>query len=151
MSERIAPHIFRFETIILILLAVVLVLAIWGWSKAANAQTRVNSLELQRQAEEVANAQGKKIGDVVTCFSTARTRPVVIHILRTINSSEENPIQRLRVAELIGEYASATVPGVKGKPNRIKCIALAKRLGINYTTYDFDPRTGALLHPPREG
>jgi type II secretory pathway pseudopilin PulG len=137
------------EAVLLIMLCVVLVLAIWGWQKATNAQNRVNALELQRAAEQAAADKANKTTEVGQCFNTARTRPVLIALLRQLNQSEEDPAQRARAELLIHDYATSPVPGITGQPNRIKCIARANDLGINYARFDFNPKTGELLHPPR--
>lgn len=148
-SARAVWTVFRkySEAVLLIMLCVVLVLAIWGWQKAANAQNRVNKLEVARAAEEAAQKQARVTAEVTGCFSSARTRPPLVRLLRNINSTEPNIPQRRKVNLLITEIARAPVTGITGKPTRKKCVALAKKQNVDYRRYDFDPRTGKLLHP----
>lgn len=133
------------DAILIGLLFVVLILAIWGWQKATNAQKRINTIEVSRTAEQAAEEKSKATGEVVLCFSTARTRPVLTKLLRRINASEPDPVQRVRVEILIQDYESNEVPGIKGQPTRKKCVAQARALHVDYSRYDFDPRTGRLL------
>lgn len=147
-SKPAGVKLRNFEIVILVMLCVTLVLAIWGWSKAANAQNRVNELVLQKKAEAAAAKQSRETQEVSACFATARNRPVIVRIMRTVNEGEKDPYQRARVERLIVEYEHATIPGVDGVPTRSKCVVLANRYEVDYTRYDFSERTGRLLHPP---
>lgn len=129
---------------VLLVLGVVLsLLAAAGWLTARSAEQRVGRLEIQRQVEE----QGEKVGRVVSCFSAARTRPILVTVLRALAGREEDTVVRAAFARLIDNFEMQATPGIEGRPTRGKCLELAGKEGVDPAPYDFDPETGELLHP----
>ena len=126
------------QEVLLILLAITLCVAIWGWSKAGDAQ--------QTLANQQAVAdQGKRISQVVTCFNAARSRPLLTRILRGLASRESDQITRQAYGVLIDDYERQPVVGIEGAPTRDKCAKLGDMLHVDYSSMDFDPKTGRLL------
>jgi type II secretory pathway pseudopilin PulG len=137
------------QGVLLVLLAMTLVVAIWGWSRANNAQVRLNKIEVANQAQLAAAEEGKKIGQVITCFTAARSRPLLTTVLRALAGRETDPITRTAYDVLISAYETQTIPGIRGTPTRDKCAELGEELGVDYDAYDFDPISGRLRNPPR--
>ena len=129
----------RHEQIVLAILSFALVIALGvavaGWAAARNAEEHVNKLEVERAAELVAREQGEKLSQVVTCFNTSRSRPLLTTILRAMAGSETDPAVRTAINLLISNYENSSVPGVEGTPTEDKCIALAHKLHIDPTPY----------------
>lgn len=123
-------------------LVVTLALAIWGWNTAREAENRVTRSE---QADQRAAA----VGQVVTCFSAARSRPRLVLIFRFLQNQAATADAPTRQAfnGLLESFTGQATPGITGEPTRTKCKTLARTLGVDDLSYDFDPATGRLLHP----
>lgn len=122
------------NTIIFLMFAVMLVTAIFaaiGWNKARGAERRVTVIEAERAAEAV----GKNIADVTTCFNAARNRPRLILILRGI-AVELEPDPRAAIQDFIDEYGSDT-------PTIASCSKLATDRGIDPRPYVQNPPSSA--------
>lgn len=110
-----------------------------GYRKAADAQRRVNLIELERQQEAV----GKRVADVATCFNRARARPQLTLVLRGIAGQFPDGDQRRAALQLVMGYEADT-------PGRADCIALAKKLGVDPGPYLENPEPdGVGQVPPR--
>jgi len=134
MPRRIVQKVGEYHApILLLLLAATVVISIFsaiGWSRAKDAQKRLTSVEETQRAE----ALGKKIADVTTCFNQSKNRPKLIVILQGI-AVELEPDPRQALNDLISEYEAGT-------PSPADCIALARKNGIDPKPY--------LKNPPSE-
>lgn len=109
-------------------LVIVLIVAVAGWTAARNAERRVTTLE-----SVLSNTQN--VAQVATCFSAARSRPLLTTILSALASGEHDPAVRAAYDQLIGSYATAPTPGIQGEPTIERCTKLAKRLHVDPTPY----------------
>lgn len=109
-----------------------------GYRRAADAQRRVNAIELERQQEEV----GKRVADVATCFNRARARPQLTLVLRGIAGQFEDGDQRRAALQLVTDYEADT-------PGRADCIALAKKLGVDPGPYLENPEPNGVGTVPQ--
>ena len=114
--------------ILMFALLVALGFAVAGWTAARNAERRVTSLE-------IALANTQNVAQVATCFSAARSRPLLTTILSALASGEHDPAVRAAYDQLIGSYATAPTPGIQGEPTIERCTRLAKRLHVDPTPY----------------
>jgi hypothetical protein len=136
-ASAVASHPQAVLGVLTFALVIALGFAVAGWSAARNAEQRVSRVELLRAADIAAAEQGRKISQVVTCFNAAKGRPPLTTILRALASRELDPAVRAAFEVLITSYETASTPGIEGQPTEDKCIALAKKLGIDPSPYDF--------------
>lgn len=115
-------------SIIILLLAVALVIALVF---AVSGFTKARGVESQLETERI----GKQIADVATCFSSSRTRPRLVVILRGIQTELE-PDPRQALGELISEYEKDT-------PTTQDCVDVAEGFGIDPSPYLRNPPTEA--------
>ena len=114
------------------------IVAISGYSKAANAQDRLNVLAVERAQEEV----GKRVADVATCFNRARSRPQLILVLRGIAGQLADGDARRAALSVVTAYENDT-------PSRADCIALAKKLEVDAKPYLEQPEPDGIGNIPQ--
>lgn len=138
-ARALMGFVSRHQQVVLAVLMFALVIALGvavaGWTAARNAEQRVNRLEIDRAAETAANEQSKKIAQVATCFSAAKSRPLLTTVLRALASGEHDPAVRSAYDALISNFEDASTPGITGAPTEEKCTDLAKKLGVDPSPY----------------
>lgn len=114
--------------VILAMAIVVVVLSVVSFilsHKLTDASARLTKIE----AKDVADDAAKKVGEIATCYATARGRPQTIVILRGL-AAKLDPNPRAAMRGLIDKYESDT-------PTLAECDAKAKKGG--FTRKDFPP------------
>ena len=144
----LGEHVREFLALIMFAFVVLSIFAFVGWTKAADAQSRVNTLEVDAAQERAAAAAAKRTAEVALCFSAARNRPRLVLVLRALNGTTDDMATRIAIRGLITDYEGQPVQGITGDPTRAKCASRARQLGVDFRPYDFDPDTGDLLNPP---
>lgn len=109
--------------LLLVLSTVMTIVAASGYTKARDAQRRVNRVELARLTEKKA----ADVDRVATCFRTVQVRPQIIEIFTAIANQQEFGAKEA-ITELIMEYDRTT-------PTEAKCIEIANSLGIDPSLY----------------
>lgn len=126
-------------TILAFALVIALGFAVAGWNAARNAEHRVTRVELGRAADQAVAEEGRKIGQVATCFSAARSRPPLTEVLRFIGALASNdPVARESVETLVKVFEQQATSGIRGEPTKAKCLQLAERLGVDPRPYNLE-------------
>jgi len=113
------------------------IVAISGWVKADAAQRKINLIEFQRQQEAI----GKRVADVATCFNRARSRPQLVIVLRGIAAQLPDGDSRRAAQQVVMDYEKQT-------PGRADCIALAKKLDVDWKPYVEEPEANGIGRVP---
>jgi hypothetical protein len=121
--------------ILMFALLIALGFAVAGWTAARNAERSVTSLEDVLAKTQSVAQKTQNVAQVATCFSAARSRPLLTTILSALASGEHDPAVRAAYDQLIGSYATAPTPGILGEPTIERCTRLAKRLHVDPTPY----------------
>lgn len=92
-----------------------------------NAEARLTRIEAQNVARETAT----KVGEIATCYASARGRPQILIVFRGL-AAKLGPNPRTALNELIDRYETTT-------PTLAQCDAKAKAEG--FSRKDFPPQT----------
>ena len=108
---------------LLCLSTVMTVIAASGYTKARDAQRRVNLVEFERAAER----QAADVDRVATCFRTAQIRPQLVEILEAIANQQEFAAKEA-IGTLIDSYNETT-------PTEAKCLEIAHAVKVDPSIY----------------
>lgn len=136
--QWVGRHANILLTCLLMLSMALALVAVIGFNKARDAQSRVNAIELERTQEAI----GKRVADVATCFNRARSRPQLALVLRGIAGQFEDGDARRAALSIVMDYERTT-------PGRADCIALAKKLEVDPGPYLDNPEPDGVGQVPQ--